>query len=337
MPMTKVRWGLLSTANINQRLIPAIRASERGELVAVASRTREKAEAYVAKWEIPHALGSYDSLLNSGLVDAVYIGLPNHLHAEWSIRAMQAGINVLCEKPLAISVAEVDNMIAASRRSNRVLAEAFMYRHHPQTKLAGEWVRSGRLGDVCSIYGTYIYPINDRKDIRFIPDYGGGSLWDLGVYPMSYAQYLFGEPPTWVIGDQWVGNTGVDEAFAGQMHYSGDRIAQFTCSFRSPWHMYFEIIGTEGNLTLSRPFAAMEKGRRMIFYPKENEPFEIQIPEAELFQGEVEDMHAAILDGEISYVSLEESRNHIRTVKALYKSAHTKQIISFKDNLPIIF
>jgi D-xylose 1-dehydrogenase (NADP+, D-xylono-1,5-lactone-forming) len=335
--MTKVRWGLISTADINRRLIPAIRASKRGDLVAVASRTQEKADAYAAKWGIPHSFGSYDALLNSGLVDAVYIGLPNHLHAEWSIRAMKAGIHVLCEKPLAISVSEVDEMIAVSRRSKRVLAEAFMYRHHPQTKLVGEWVRSGRLGEIYSVYGTYIYPIPNRQDIRFVLEYGGGSLWDLGVYPMSYAQYLFGEPPVWVLGDQWVGNTGVDEAFAGQMHYTGDRIAQFTCSFRSPWYMYYEIIGTEGHLSLSRPFAGMEKGRRMIFYPKEKEPFEIQVPEVELYQGEVEDMHEAILEGAISYVSLEESRTHIRTVKALYESARTKQIIFFKDYLPVIF
>jgi predicted dehydrogenase len=218
-------------------------------------------------------------------------------------------------------------MIASSKEFKRVLAEAFMYRHHPQTKLAGEWVHSGRLGQVCSIYGTYIYPIPNRQDIRYVPEYGGGSLWDLGVYPLSYAQYLLGEPPVWVLGDQWVGDTRVDESFAGQMHYSGDRSALFTCSFRSPWYMYCEVIGTEGTLTLSRPFSAMETGRRMMFHPKGNEPFEIRVPEVELYQGEVEDMHSAILDSASSYVSLEESRNHIRTAEALYESARTREIV----------
>ena len=135
--MNKIRWGLLSTANINRRLIPAIRASERGELVAVASRSLESARKYAHEWDIPKAFGGYQEMLESGEVDAVYISLPNHLHAEWSIRSMQAGVNVLCEKPFAITLDEVDQMIAASQASGRVLSEAFMYRHHPQTKYVG--------------------------------------------------------------------------------------------------------------------------------------------------------------------------------------------------------
>ena len=143
-----IRWGLLSTANINRRLIPAIHASERGKLTAVASRNKQTAEAYARKWVIPVSFGSYEAMLASDQVDAVYISLPNHLHAEWSIRALEAGKHVLCEKPLALTVEEVDQMIDASRAAHCVLAEAFMYRHHPQTKLAGEIVHSGKIGEV---------------------------------------------------------------------------------------------------------------------------------------------------------------------------------------------
>lgn len=325
--MNKVRWGLLSTANINRLVIPAIRASARGELAAVASRSLENARQYAENWNIPRAFGSYQEMLDSGEVDAVYISLPNHLHAEWSIRALQAGVHVLCEKPFALSLDEVDRMIAASRESQRVLAEAFMYRHHPQTKIVGEWVRSGRLGEIILTRGVFNFKIARRDDVRLIPEYGGGCLWDVGVYPLSYAQYVFGGPPMAVFGRQWKGDTGVDEDFAGLLWYSGGGMAQIASSFRSPLHTHFEIIGTEGRLMLNRPFIKMDDGRRLVFYPTQGDEQEISVPEKELYLGEIEDMHAAILDGTAPYLSLEETRNHVRTALALYQSAASGQAI----------
>lgn len=329
--MNKVRWGLLSTANINRRLIPAIRASRRGELVAVASRSEESAAAYAAQWEIPQVFGSYDAMLESGVVDAVYIGLPNHLHAEWSLRAMEAGVHVLCEKPFAISVAEVDAMIAASRRTGCNLAEAFMYRHHPQTKIAGEWVQDGRLGEVSVVRGVFNFDLGgDRENVRMIPEFGGGSLWDVGCYPMSIAQFLMGGPPERVSAVQWSGPTGIDETFAGQMIYSGARLAQITCAFRTPFFSQAEVIGTQGRLLLTRPFIGMDDGRGMFFYPEEGEVVEVYVPEKELYLGEVEDMHRAILDNEPNYLTLEESRDHVRTLLALYEAARTGQVVALE-------
>jgi predicted dehydrogenase len=197
--MKKVRWGLLSTASINRRLIPPIRASQRGELVAVASRSQAAADAYAAEWGIPRAFGSYEAMLSSGEIDAVYVSLPNHLHAEWTIRALDHGLHVLCEKPFALTLAEVDSMTAAAARNGRALAEAFMYRHHPQTKIAGEWVREGKLGDLAVFRGTFSFYMENRENIRMRADDGGGSLWDVGVYPISFAQFLFGGPPEWVV------------------------------------------------------------------------------------------------------------------------------------------
>lgn len=341
--MDKVRWGLLSTANINQALMPAIRASQRGDLVAVASRSQEKVEAYAQKWEIPQAFGSYQEMLDSGAVDAVYIGLPNHLHAEWSIRAMQTGVHVLCEKPFATSLEEVDAMIAARDQTSTVLAEAFMYRHHPQTKLAGEWAHSGKLGEITLLRGAFDFSmpserrLPESRDVRLVPDYGGGCLWDVGVYPLSFAQFIMGGPPIWVFGSQRVGETGVDEVFAGQMGYSQSpkipqksslSIAQISSSFKTPFHTFIEIVGTEGRLFLTKPFVDLENGRKMTFNPKDGEPQEIPVPEKDLFSGEVEDMHAAILDGKPNYISLEETRNHVRTVLALYDSARRGEVVS---------
>jgi len=325
--MNTVRWGLLSTAKINRQIIPAIAASQRGEVVAIASRDDETAQAYAAKWEIPHAFGSYDAMLTSDLIDAVYISLPNHLHAEWSIRAMEKGLHVLCEKPFALSVDEVDQMIATSQRYDRVLAEAFMYRHHPQMVITGEWAHSGRLGDICVVRSVFNFTLRSQHNIRLVPEYGGGSLWDVGIYPVSFAQFIIGEPPQWVSGSQWIGETGVDETFAGILHFSGDRIAQISSSFRTPFYTNTEIIGTQGRLTLNQPFVGLDEQRKMIFHPSDGEPIEIPVPEKGLYLGEVEDIHAAILDGAPNYLTLDETRDHIRTITALYQAARTNQVV----------
>ncbi len=325
--MDKIRWGLLSTAHINRYFIPAIRSSKRGALVAVASRSQHSAKSYAAEWQIPLAFSSYDSMLTSGSIDAVYISLPNHLHAEWTVKALNAGVHVLCEKPLALSVAEVDRMITASRDSHMVLAEAFMYRHHPQTKLAGEWAHSGRLGNISLVKGSFHFSLKSRQNIRRVPEYGGGCLWDVGVYPISLAQFILNGPPERVSGMQSLGDTGVDETFAGQMIYPGNQLAQITSSFLTSFYTSVEIIGSEGRLILNRPFISMDENHRMVFYPKEGETREIEVPEKDLYLGEVEDIHAAILDGTPTYLSLEESRDHIRTTVALYQSARSMQVV----------
>lgn len=327
--MTKIRWGLLSTANINRRVIPAIRESARGELVAVASRSQASAQAYADQWGIPHAFGSYEAMLASDAVDAVYIGLPNHLHAEWSIKAMQQGKHVLCEKPFALTLDEVDEMTAVSQQTNRVLTEAFMYRHHPQTKIVGEMIGNGRLGRVTVVRGVFNFAFNTRDNIRLVPEMGGGCLWDVGVYPLSFAQFVMGGPPQQVFGSQWLGESGVDEVFSGQMVYANGGMAQISASFCTPLRTEVEILGTEGRLVLNRPFTGHNDGdRTLMFYPKLGEPEEIEVPEKELYLGEVEDLHTAVLDQKPQYLTLEETRNHVKTVLALYESARTGQVVS---------
>ncbi len=330
--MDKIRWGLLSTANINRRLIPAIRASQRGELVAVASRSQASADAYAAQWGIPRAFGSYDALLASGEVDALYISLPNHLHAEWTARALEHGLHVLCEKPFALSLADVDRMAAAARANGRALAEAFMYRHHPQTKIAGAWVRDGNLGDITLLRGVFNFSMANPTNVRLVPEWGGGSLWDVGVYPLSMAQYLMGGPPLWVHGDQWIGPSGVDEAFAGSLHYAGGAMAQIGSAFRTPWHTHFEALGTKGRLVMTRPFTNLDSDqRRLTFVDAHDQPHELPVPDVELYAGEVEDMHDAILTGRPPYIGLDETRDHVRTALALYESARRGERVYLEE------
>ena len=329
--MNRARWGLLSPANINRRVIPAIRASKEGELTAVASRDQSKAENYARTWNIPRAYGSYQEMLDSGAIDAVYISLPNHLHAEWTIRALESGVHVLCEKPFAITLPEVDAMIAASQKNGRCLAEAFMYRHHPQTKIAGDFIRQGNLGELSHTWGTFSFPLDRRPDVRISPEMGGGSLWDVGVYPLSLAQYFFGAPPIAVFGSQWIGESGVDETFAGELCFAGNRFAQISSSFRTPVFTHFEAIGTAGRLSLNRPFTQMDEARQLVFYPKDGEPVELPVPEQELYVGEIEDLNNAILHGAPTYITLAETRDHIRTALALYRSAQTGRTVELSS------
>jgi predicted dehydrogenase len=329
--MTTVRWGLLSTARINRHIIPAIRSSPKGEIVAVASRDAARAQRYADEWEIPNAFGSYEEMLGAGEMDAVYISLPNHLHAEWSVRALEAGLHVLCEKPFATSLEQVDAMIEASLRNDRVLAEAFMYLHHPQTKTAREWVRDGRLGEIRLLCGVFNFTIQPEHGIRLIPEYGGGVLWDIGVYPMSFALHLVGSNPTKVSASQQLGESGVDENFAGLLTYPNGELAQISCSFRSPFHTEFEIIGSSGRIHMNRPFVGSAEERAMWFHPEDGDPQRVDFPEQDLYLGEIEDMHNAILEGAAPYLSLEETRDHVRTALALYQAAREDRVVYLNE------
>ena len=330
--MSTVRWGLLSTANINRRVIPAIRESERGELVAVASRDADKSAEYAATWDIPLSFGSYEDMLNSDEIDAVYISLPNHLHAEWSIYALEHGKHVLCEKPFAITLEEVDAMIAAAERTGNVLAEAFMYRHHPQTKLVGEWIKDGRLGEIVMTRGHFSFKMTTTENVRLVPEWGGGALWDVGVYPVSFAQYAAGGAPDWVFGTQEIGESGVDEVFTGVLHYADGTMAEISCSFRMPVHTQVEVLGTNGRLSMNRPFTGLDDPvATLLHFDADGTSETIDFPHTSLYLGEIDDMNAAVLDGAEQYLSLAETRNHVKTVLALYESARRQEPVYLSE------
>lgn len=330
--MNTIRWGLLSTANINRRLIPAIRASERGELVAVASRDTGKAADYAASWDIPQSFGSYEAMLNSDAIDAVYVSLPNHLHAEWSIYALEHGKHVLCEKPFAITLDEVDAMVAAAEATGNVLTEAFMYRHHPQTKLVGEWVHSGRLGDIATFRGFFSFKMANEENVRMVSEWGGGSLWDVGVYPLSLGQYLAVGPPEWVFGTQWIGPSRVDTTFNGILHYANGMTAEISSSFRVPLYTHVDVQGTGGRLEMNRPFTGVEEAdAKLVHVDIDGRSEVLSVPHMSLYLGEVEDLHAAVLDGAAPYISLAESRNHVKTVLALYESARRNEPVYLSE------
>jgi len=314
----KLRWGLLSTARINRRLIPAIRAAQRAELVAVASRSQARADAYAAEWRISRAHGSYQALLDDPDIDAVYISLPNSLHAEWTTRAAQAGKHVLCEKPLALNVAECDQIIAAAEAAGVVAAEAVMYLYHPLLHKARELVRDGAVGQVKLVRGSFSFFLDRPDDVRWRPELGGGSLWDVGSYPVSFIRWMAGEPEQ-VFGWQTSTDSGIDETFAGLLRYESGVLGVFDSSFCQPFRVQAEVMGSTGTLTIERPFPIDSQSR--ITLRRDSKEKKITVPQANAYRCQVEALTAAALDGATLPVPLSSSRANVATLAALYVSA----------------
>jgi predicted dehydrogenase len=315
----QLNWGLLSTANINRALIKPLRASKRTRLLAVASRSLTTAESYAREWNIPRAHGSYEALLADPEIDVIYNSLPNHLHAEWTIKALRAGKHVLCEKPFALTLAEVDAMSQAARETGKVLAEAFMYRHHAQTLKVKEIVESGMLGKLQLIRGAFTFTLTRAGDIRSKKETGGGSIWDVGCYPISYARTIVGADPLEVFGWQLTGESGTDESFIGQMKFADGIHAQFDSGFKSPDRSMIEIVGTESSLTIPNPF---KPGKSSEIYLSHNgRQKTIKIKSNELYLGEVEDMCDAITQNKAPRISHADSRRNVAVILALLESA----------------
>jgi len=238
---------------------------------------------------------------------------------------VEAGKHVLCEKPLALQVEEVDAIQAAAETHGRLVTEAFMYRHHPQTLKVQELIENGTFGPVKLIRGSFSYVLERDRDVRLNPQWGGGSIWDVGCYPISYARSVLGQNPLEVFGWQVTGPTGIDVTFAGQMKFAGDVLMQFDSSFVLPFHTFIEIIGSEATLNIPRPFKPGKDEK--IYLTRGNKTETIKIKGQELYIGEVEDMADAILLGRSPRISLEDSRANVQTIVSLLDSARTGNCI----------
>ncbi len=320
----------MSTAHINRAVIGPIRASKNSTLLAVASRSKEKGEAYAREWGIPHYHSSYEALLADPDIDVVYNSLPNSLHAEWSIKAMQNGKHVLCEKPIATRTEDVDAIARTAEQTGMVITEAFMYRHHPQTLLVKQMVDGGELGNIRLIRGSFCYFNRRADDTRFDPALGGGCLWDIGCYPVGYARYLVGNEPLVVYGQQVTGATGVDVLFAGQLLFPGEVMCQFECSFITVYKVQMEIMGDKGRIIIPEPY---KPGKRdEITFQHDGKSKTLKIKGADLYLGEIQDMENAILLGTAPRISLADSRGNIVTLEALLESARLSKPITIQPN-----
>jgi predicted dehydrogenase len=271
----KVRWGVMGVASIAlRRAIPGMQSGEWSEIAAIASRDREKAEGAARKLGIPKAYGSYEELLRDPEIEAIYNPLPNYLHASWTIQAAEAGKHVLCEKPLATSVADAERVLAVREQMGVKIGEAFMVRTHPRWLRTRELIRSGRIGELRSIAGLFSYFNRDPKNVRNIPELGGGALLDMGCYPVTLSRFIYGEEPTRVDGSLEIDpEFKTDRLDSAILEFPSGR-ATFTCSTQLVYHQRMHFQGTTGRIEIDIPLN-----------PPTDRPSEILIDDGRDLQG----------------------------------------------------
>jgi predicted dehydrogenase len=314
-----LRLGLLSTARINKAILAGAAVSDRVEVVAVASRDSRRAETYAHEQGIPRAYGSYDRLLDDNGVDAVYISVPNALHYEWTMKGLEAGKHVLCEKPFTRSAEQAEEAFALAKKRGRALMEGFMYRHHPQAAEVKALVDRGVVGKVQLVRGSFSFLLEDLSDVRASPELDGGALMDIGCYCVSISRLLLGEPNR-VSGEQVLGPTGVDMAFHGTLRFPGDVVAQFDCSFMQPRYERLDIVGDQGWLLVDSPWRKQGEGELLLRHIDNLRRFDV--PAADAYSLQLENFAAAAAHEAPPLLDRAESVGQARTIEALYRAAH---------------
>jgi predicted dehydrogenase len=288
-------------------------------VVAVASRDAARAEAYAREHRIERAHGSYEALLEDPEVDAVYVSLPNSLHVPWSIRALEAGKHVLCEKPLDRRPEEVARSFDASDRAGRILLEAFMYRHHPQTQRVAELVSAGAIGELRLVRSSFSFTVHDEGNVRLSAELDGGSLMDVGCYCLSASRLLAGEPEV-VAAQQVVGRSGVDVRFAATLSFGGGVLAHFDCGFDLPPRGDLEAIGSDGSILVRDPWLIRETGLEL---RRDGEVEHVDVENPNRYLLELENLAAAARGEAEPLLGREDALGQARAIEALYRSAET--------------
>jgi predicted dehydrogenase len=321
--MTKVRFGVISTANIGTaKVLPAMQRGERCEVAAIASRSQEAAETAAAKLGIPKAYGSYEALLADPDIDAIYNPLPNHLHVPWTIKAIQAGKHVLCEKPIGLSSAQGQELVeVAARHPHLKVMEAFMYRHHPQWVRAKAIVTGGGVGDLRTIQSFFSYFNDDPANIRNRADIGGGGLMDIGCYNISLSRFIFGAEPTRVLGVvEYDPRFQTDRLASGILDF-GVGTATFTCSTQLSSYQRANIFGTEGRVEVEIPFNAPPDRPCRLWHQRGREIEEIAFDICDQYTIQGDLFAAAILDNTPVPTPLTDAVANMRIIEAIVASA----------------
>jgi predicted dehydrogenase len=327
MIVRKTRWGILGVAKIAlEKVMPAIQAGATGEVVAIASRSLVKAKAAADRLHIPRAYGSYEELLADADVEAIYIPLPNHLHVPWSIRALDAGKHVLCEKPIATSAAEAETLIAAAARTGRLVQEAAMVRTHPRWLGAREMVRSGRIGELRSITAFFSYFNESPTNVRHDPAMGGGGLLDIGFYPTTLARFMFEAEPVRVVGALEVDpRFGVDRLASAILEFARGH-AIFTCSTQLVPHQSVDMFGTRGRIGMDTPWSMPHDRASRLLVEDIDRPGQLdEITFAACDQWGVQsDLFCeAIVAGKPAPIPIEDAIANMRVIDALFRSARS--------------
>lgn len=325
-----MRWGIISTGHIAGKFADALRLSGSQQLIAVASRDQARAEAFAGEQGGARAYGSYEALLADPQVEAVYIGLPNSLHAEWSIKAAEAGKHILCEKPLGVSRAEAATMFEAARANGVWLMEAFMYRFHPRTLALIELLRAGAIGQVRLIRASFSFCATNPADVRLNAELAGGALMDVGCYCVNLARLAAGAAPVRATAAARWAASGVDETLAGTLEYPNGAIALISCSLASSFHQHIQIVGSEGSIDSDGAFnlPADQAGRLRVRRgagPTSDE--ELEFAPINQYQAEAEGFAQLIAAGHgapgLPEMPLAETLDNMAAIEALLRSAHS--------------
>ncbi len=328
--MQKLRWGVLSSAKIGRtKVIPAIQTSSLGEVVAIASRTQASADKAAQELGIKHAYASYEDLLADPNIDAIYNPLPNHLHVPWSIKAIEAGKHVLCEKPLGLNTADVEKLIqVAQAHPHLQVMEAFMYRFHPQWQTAKNLVREGSIGQVRSIHSHFAYNNHEQDNIRNNPDWGGGALMDIGCYCISLSRFIYDEEPLRVLG-QITPYAGFDvDCFVSGIMEFADGNATFTASTKSEAEQYVEIHGEHGSILIPLPFNPIADTITHIIVKRDGVSEElVQIP-SDHYRNMADAFALSITNNHHVPTPLSDALANMKIIDAIFASARDSQWIA---------
>jgi predicted dehydrogenase len=322
----KVRWGILGVAKINERLLPAFAHTPNAELVGIASRSLERAQAAAAEAGIPQAYGSYEELLDDPEIDVVYNPLPNTLHAEWTRKAADRGKHVLCEKPLAPTARECEDLVEYCRHKRIKLMDGFMWPHHPRTAKIKELLQGDRIGPVQHVSATFTFHLPmDPSNIRLQPQMAGGGLLDVGCYPVYGIRWAFDEEPVraWATARF---HFGVDVALTGVLWFADGRSANFDCGFTRPFRQWFEIVGDKGTITVPDMWLPREAAFTLQF-DEDLSATKVVVPGHDQIQLMLEHFGQYVLKDESVLPSPEEAVKTAKVMDALLESARTGRVV----------
>lgn len=315
----KFKWGILGCANISRAIIGAMKLTENGVIHAIASRDIKKAEDWQRLYGIEKAYGSYIELLDSGDIDAVYIPLPNSMHAEWCLKAIERRIPVLCEKPFALNAEQASQIAEASAKSGIPVAEAFMYRFHPLYGKVLETISRGKIGKLSTIFSRFTFMLDDPESICAKPELGGGALMDVGCYCVNLSRLITGCEPERAASYS-IGNK-VDETMTGMMEFPDGILAHFETGIASFERHYAEIAGTEGAIIINSPWFPGEDEARFIIRTNSGDEI-ITTPGANCYTLELEDFMGAVMNKRPPRWSSNDAVRNMRVIDTLYSSVN---------------
>ena len=318
---SSLRWGMISTATIGSEIVPAFQSSAGNELLSVASRDPDRARSYAQEHAIPRWHEGYEAMLGDDELDAVYIALPNALHGEWIRAALEAGKHVLCEKPLTPTSAEAAQLFDLAESRGLVLAEAFMYRHHPKTLRVRELLNEGAIGDLRTIRCSFSFQVADpRSDIRYSAELAGGALRDVGCYCVSYSTFAADAEPEEAQGYAISAAADVDEQFYGTLVFPEGRVAQFDCALNVQLNLGVTLIGSAGVIEVPMPWYA-HLAPLSVYLHRNGQSTEIKTSGANAYALEIEDVAATVRGERKQLVAPDETLRNLRVIERLRESA----------------